>query len=387
MMNFETQLLHNGNEVDPVTGAVGIPLYQSSTFHQNVDRPGEFDYTRSGNPTRKALENTIANLEGGERGFAFSSGMAAISTVLLLFSRGDHLIVSRDVYGGTFRVLTQVFRRLGIETTFVDTTRIGDIEQAIRPQTKAIYVETPSNPLLKVSDLKEIIRLAKKHRCLTIVDNTFLTPYYQQPLKLGADIVIHSATKFISGHSDVLAGLVVAKDKETADRLELLQNAFGAVLGVHDSWLVLRGLKTLKVRLEQSTQSAEKIALWLSQHPLVEKVYYPGLPSNKWHDLQCRQATGHGAVLSFDVGSKEKARQVLKRVRLPVVAVSLGAVESILSYPAAMSHASMPPEARQKRGITDGLLRLSVGLENVEDLIGDLAAALQEEKVISFSGK
>ena len=386
-MNFETQLLHNGNEVDPVTGAVGIPLYQSSTFHQNVDRPGEFDYTRSGNPTRKALEDTIANLEGGERGFAFSSGMAAISTVLLLFSRGDHLIVSWDVYGGTFRVLTQVFRRLGIETTFVDTTRIGDIEQAIRPQTKAIYVETPSNPLLKVSDLKEIIRLAKKHRCLTIVDNTFLTPYYQQPLKLGADIVIHSATKFISGHSDVLAGLVVAKDKETADRLELLQNAFGAVLGVHDSWLVLRGLKTLKVRLEQSTQSAEKIALWLSQHPLVEQVYYPGLPSNEWHDLQCRQATGHGAVLSFDVGSKEKARQVLKRVRLPVVAVSLGAVESILSYPAAMSHASMPPEARQKRGITDGLLRLSVGLENVEDLIGDLAAALQEEKVISFSGK
>jgi cysteine-S-conjugate beta-lyase len=387
MMNFETQLLHNGNEVDPVTGAVGIPLYQSSTFHQDVDRPGEFDYTRSGNPTRKALEDTIANLEGGERGFAFSSGMAAISTVLLLFSRGDHLIVSRDVYGGTFRVLTQVFRRLGIETTFVDTTRIGDIEQAIRPQTKAIYVETPSNPLLKVSDLKEIIRLAKKHRCLTIVDNTFLTPYYQQPLKLGADIVIHSATKFISGHSDVLAGLVVAKDKETADRLELLQNAFGAVLGVHDSWLVLRGLKTLKVRLEQSTQSAEKIALWLSQHPLVEQVYYPGLPSNEWHDLQCRQATGHGAVLSFDVGSKEKARQVLKRVRLPVVAVSLGAVESILSYPAAMSHASMPPEARQKRGITDGLLRLSVGLENVEDLIGDLAAALQEEKVVSFSGK
>ncbi len=386
-MNFETQLLHNGNEIDPVTGAVGIPLYQSSTFHQDVDRPGEFDYTRSGNPTRKALEDTIANLEGGERGFAFSSGMAAISTVLLLFSRGDHLIVSRDVYGGTFRVLTQVFRRLGIETTFVDTTRIGDIEQVIRPQTKAIYVETPSNPLLKVSDLKEIIRLAKKHRCLTIVDNTFLTPYYQQPLKLGADIVIHSATKFISGHSDVLAGLVVAKDKETAQRLELLQNAFGAVLGVHDSWLVLRGLKTLKVRLEQSTQSAEKIALWLSQHPLVEQVYYPGLPSNEWHDLQCRQATGHGAVLSFDVGSKEKARQVLKRVRLPVVAVSLGAVESILSYPAAMSHASMPPEARQKRGITDGLLRLSVGLENVEDLIGDLAAALQEEKVVSFSGK
>lgn len=386
-MNFETELLHNGNEIDPLTGAVGIPLYQTSTFHQNVEQPGEFDYTRSGNPTRKALENIIACLEGGSRGFAFSSGMAAISTVLLLFSRGDHLIVSQDVYGGTFRVLTQVFRRMGIETTFVDTTRIDQVEQAFRSNTKAIYVETPSNPLLKVSDLKEITGLAKKHQCLTIVDNTFLTPCYQQPLELGADIVIHSATKFIGGHSDVLAGLVVVKDNETADQLELLQNAFGAVLGVHDSWLVLRGLKTLKVRMEHSAKSAEKIALWLSRHPLVKKVYYTGLPSHEGHSLQCRQAKGHGAVLSFDVGSKEKALEVLKRVHLPVVAVSLGAVESILSYPAQMSHASMPPEVRQKRGITDGLLRLSVGLENVDDLIGDLAHAIEEKAVVSFSGK
>lgn len=386
-MNFETELLHNGNEIDPLTGAVSIPLYQASTYHQNIEQPGEFDYTRSGNPTRKALENTIACLEGGYRGFAFSSGMAAISTVLLLFSRGDHLVVSQDVYGGTFRVLTQVFRRMGIETTFVDTTRIDQVEQAIQSNTKAIYVETPSNPLLKVSDLKEITRLAKARRCLTIVDNTFLTPYYQRPLELGGDIVIHSATKFISGHSDVLAGLVVAKDKETADQLELLQNAFGAVLGVHDSWLVLRGLKTLKVRMEQSTKSAEKIALWLNQHPLVKRVYYTGLPSHEGHHLQCQQAKGHGAVLSFDVGSKEKAKQVLKRVHLPVVAVSLGAVESILSYPALMSHASMPPEVRQKRGITDGLLRLSVGLENVDDLIGDLAHAIEEKTVISFYGK
>lgn len=386
-MNFETEILHNGNELDPLTGAVGIPLYQSSTFHQDIENPGTFDYTRSGNPTRKALENTIAWLEGGLRGFAFSSGMAAISTVFLLFSRGDHLIVSQDVYGGTFRVLTQVFRRMGIETTFVDTTDINQIEQAFRPNTKAVYVETPSNPLLKVSDLKAITGLAKKHRCLTIVDNTFLTPYYQKPLDLGADIVIHSATKFIGGHSDVLAGLVVVKDNETADQLELLQNAFGAVLGVHDSWLVLRGLKTLKVRMEQSAKSAEKIALWLNQHPLVKEVYYTGLPSHEGHLLQCQQAKGHGAVVSFDVGSQEKALQVLKRVRLPVVAVSLGAVESILSYPARMSHASMPPEVRQKRGVTDGLLRLSVGLENVDDLIGDLAHAIEEKTVISFSGK
>lgn len=386
-MHFATRLLHNGNEIDPVTGAASIPIYQTSTFHQQIDEPGQFDYTRSGNPTRLALENTIAELETGCKGFAFASGMAAISTVLLLFSRGDHLIVSQDVYGGTYRVLTQVFERMGIETTFVDTTRIEQIKQAIRPATKAIYVETPSNPLLKVSDLGGIAQLAKAHRLLTIVDNTFLTPCYQQPLKWGADIVVHSATKFISGHSDTVAGLVVVKETKLADRVGQLQNSFGAILGVHDAWLVLRGLKTLQARMEHSTRSAEKIALWLQHHPEVKQVYYTGLPSHEGHWLQCKQASGHGAVLSFDVGSKEKVEQILKRVHLPIVAVSLGAVESILSYPAGMSHASVPHSVRQRHGITDGLLRLSVGLENADDLIGDLAQAIGKKRAVSFAGK
>jgi cystathionine beta-lyase len=383
-MRFETKLLHNGNEIDSFTGASSIPIYQASTYHQfSIDQPNEFDYARSGNPTRKALEQTIARLEGGCRGFAFASGMAAISTVFLLFSRGDHLIVSQDVYGGTYRVLTKVFDRMGIETTFVDTTDLEQVAAAIRSNTKAIYVETPSNPLLKVTDLRGIVKIAKAYRLLTIVDNTFLTPYFQRPLELGADIVVHSATKFISGHSDVVAGLVVVKDEKIADEIGLLQNAFGAILGIYDSWLVMRGLKTLQARMEMSTQSAEKVALWLEQHPAVKRVYYTGLPSHEGYHLQNEQATGHGAVLSFDVGSKEEAKRILSRVRLPIVAVSLGAVESILSYPAMMSHAAMPPEVRNRHGITDGLLRLSVGLENADDLIDDLASALQEKVYVS----
>lgn len=384
-MRFETKLLHNGNEIDPHTGAASIPLYQTSTFHQfSLDHPGEFDYARSGNPTRKALEETIAQLENGCKGFAFASGMAAISTVFLLFSRGDHLIVSQDVYGGTYRILTNVFRRMGIEASFVDTTDLAQVVQAIRPQTKAIYIETPSNPLLKVTDIKGIVNIAQAHGLRTIVDNTFLTPYFQRPLDLGMDIVIHSATKFIAGHSDVIAGLVVVKDEELAEELSLLQNSFGAILGVHDSWLVLRGIKTLKARMELSTQSAEKVALWLQQHPGVERVYYTGLPSHEGHYLQDTQASGHGAVLSFDLGSRERVTQLLEHIRLPIVAVSLGAVESILSYPALMSHASMPPEVRRKNGITDGLLRLSVGLENADDLIEDLAQALQFRLTVSL---
>ncbi|UWE02877.1 aminotransferase class I/II-fold pyridoxal phosphate-dependent enzyme [Laceyella sacchari] len=376
-MRFDTKLLHNGNEICSVTGASSIPIYQASTFHQfSIDQPGEFDYARSGNPTRQALEATIAHLEGGCRGFAFASGMAAISTVFLLFSRGDHLVVSQDVYGGTYRVLTNVFERMGIETSFVDTTDLEQVMQAIKPNTRALYIETPSNPLLKVTDLRGVVNIAQAHGLLTIVDNTFLTPYYQRPLELGADIVIHSATKFIGGHSDVIAGLVAVKDRELAESLAQLQNAFGAVLGAHDAWLVMRGIKTLKARMELSTRSAEKVALWLQQHPDVERVYYTGLPSHEGHFVQDAQASGHGAVLSFDLGDGDKVRQFLQRVKLPIVAVSLGAVESILSYPALMSHASMPPEVRLKHGITDGLLRLSVGLESADDLIEDLAQAM-----------
>lgn len=383
-MRIETLLLHNGNELDQQTGASSVPVYQASTFHQfDVDNPGQFDYTRSGNPTRQALEDTIAKLEGGCRGFAFASGMAAISTVFLLLSKGDHIIVSQDVYGGTYRVLTQVLSRFGIDSSFVDTTNKKTIISALRPNTKAIYIETPSNPTLKVTDLSEIVKIAKENNLLSIVDNTFLTPYYQRPLAFGFDIVVHSATKFLGGHSDVVAGLVAVREEELSNQLKTLQNAFGAVLGVQDSWLILRGLKTLQARLDISSQNANKLAQWLKNHKEVEKVYYTGLKEHEGHYIQCKQASGHGAVLSFDVGSGKKVRQLLQKIRLPIVAVSLGSVESILSYPALMSHAAMPQEVRLKHGITDGLLRFSVGLENVEDLIDDLSQALDSR--ISFA--
>lgn len=376
-MKFATQLLHGTCGIDTVTGASSVPIYQASTFHQfDLDQPGSFDYARSGNPTRQVLEETIAELEGGKRGFAFASGMAAISSVFLLFSAGDHLIVSEDVYGGTYRILTSVFSRLGVEATFVDTTDPERVRAAIQPKTKGIYLETPSNPTLKVTDIEAICRIAKEHGLTTIVDNTFLTPYYQRPLLLGADIVIHSATKFIAGHSDVVAGLVVTKDAELGAQLYTIQNGFGAILGVQDCWLVMRGLKTLKARLDVSTASADRLATWLESHPYVERVYYTGLVDHPGHQLQARQASGHGAVLSFDLGCKERVKRFLDAVKLPLVAVSLGAVESILSYPALMSHASMPAQERSKRGITDGLIRLSVGLEDVHDLAADLDQAL-----------
>jgi cystathionine beta-lyase len=372
--------------LDLQTGASSVPVYQASTFHQfDIDHPGPFDYTRSGNPTRQALEDTIAKLEGGCRGLAFASGMAAISTVFLLLSKGDHIIVSQDVYGGTYRVLTQVLSRFGIDSSFVDTTNKEMITQALRSNTKAIYIETPSNPTLKVTDLSEIVRIVRENKLLSIVDNTFLTPYYQRPLAFGFDIVVHSATKFLGGHSDVVAGLVAVRDEELGNQLKTLQNAFGAVLGVQDSWLILRGIKTLQARLDISSQNASKLAQWLKDHKEVERVYYTGLKEHEGHNIQCKQASGHGAVLSFDVGSGEKVRHLLRKIRLPIVAVSLGSVESILSYPALMSHAAMPQEVRLKHGITDGLLRFSVGLENVEDLIEDLSQALDSNVSIAIA--
>lgn len=376
-LDFGTKLIHHRHSVDPQTGASSTPMYLASTYHQeDVDQPGAYDYSRSGNPTRHALEETIAELEGGAAGFAFSSGMAAISTTFLLFSSGDHLIISEDVYGGTFRVLTEVLSRLGITCTFVDTTDLEKVKEALRPETKGVYIETPSNPLLKVSDLQPICEWARQNGIISMVDNTFLTPYYQKPLMLGADIVIHSATKFISGHSDVVAGLVAVGDPALAKRVGYLQNAFGSILGVQDCWLVLRGLKTLKIRMEASTRGAEKIARWLESQPAVKQVNYTGLPSHPGHSIQTAQATGHGAVLTFEVTDGMVARKLMKNVKIPIVAVSLGSVESILSYPCKMSHASMPEEERNRRGITDGLLRLSVGLEDPDDLIADLEQAL-----------
>lgn len=376
-MNFATKVLHGTCCYDPATGASSVPIYQASTFHQaDLDCPGTFDYARSGNPTRQALEEAIAVLEGGERGFAFASGMAAISSVFMLFSAGDHVVVAEDVYGGTFRFLTRVLSRMGIAVSFVDTTRLEEVRAAITPATKGVYLETPSNPTLKVTDLAAVCRIAKEHGLLVIVDNTFLTPYYQRPLELGADVVIHSATKFIGGHSDVVAGLAVTRDAALGEQLYFIQNGMGAILGVQDCWLVMRGLKTLKARLDVSTHTADKIARWLSSHPAVSRVYYTGLEDHEGHHVQEAQASGHGAVLSFDVGSRERAKAVFDRVKLPIVAVSLGAVETILSYPAAMSHASMPADERERRGITDGLIRLSAGLEDADDLIHDLRQAL-----------
>ncbi|UQD52121.1 cystathionine beta-lyase MetC [Bacillus methanolicus] len=377
--SFETLLLHNRQKVDRVTGAVSVPIQHASTFHQfQIDQFGKYDYSRSLNPTREALEEVIADLEEGTRGFAFSSGMAAISTAFLLLSQGEHVILSEDVYGGTYRVVTQILSRYGIEYTFVDMTDLSAVRNAIQPNTKVFYVETPSNPLLKVTDIKAISQMAKEIDALTFVDNTFLTPALQKPLTLGADVVLHSATKFLSGHSDVVAGLAVVKDEILAEKLAFLQNSFGAVLGVQDAWLVLRGLKTLHVRLEQSIKSAKKIASFLEDQPLVKKVYYPGLKNHPQYALQAEQAKGPGAVLSFEFINEQVLRSFLSKVQIPVFAVSLGAVESILSYPAKMSHAAMPQNEREKRGISNNLLRLSVGLENSDDLIHDFSAALNE---------
>ncbi|MBA9025320.1 cystathionine beta-lyase [Peribacillus huizhouensis] len=381
--SFETLLLHNNHKFDSRNGAVSVPIQHASTFHQfDCDQFGKYDYSRSGNPTREALEEIIAGLEEGTNGFAFASGMSAISTALMLLSAGDHVIVSEDVYGGTFRMVTQVLSRFKIEHSFVDMTDIANVKSAIQPNTKAIYIETPSNPLMKVTDIHGICCIAKQIGALTFVDNTFLTPALQKPLTLGADIVLHSATKFLSGHSDVVAGLAVVRDPEIAEKLRFLQNSFGAVLGVQDAWLVMRGLKTLHVRMEHSVQSAQKIATFLESHPLVKRVHYPGLNSHPQFALQKQQAKSAGAVFSFELENEDVLRSFVSNVTLPVFAVSLGAVETILSYPAKMSHAAMPDCEREKRGITKSLLRLSAGLENPDDLIKDFSEALEKSKLV-----
>jgi len=376
-MKFATRLIHNGHDTDPATGALSIPICQASTFRQeSVEQFGRYDYSRSGNPTREALEESVALLENGVRAYAFASGMAAISSALLLFSPGDHLVVCEDVYGGTYRVLTSLFARLGIDCTFVDATDPGALAAAVRPETRALFLETPSNPLMKITDLRGAVELARARGLLTIVDNTFMTPYLQRPLDLGCDIVLHSGTKFLNGHSDVLCGFAVVKDEKLGKRLRFVQNAFGAVLGPQDSWLVLRGLKTLKVRMEESQKGATAIADWLTSQARVSRVFYPGLPGHPGHAIHAGQSSGPGAVLSFTLASYELTRRLLEGSELCAFAVSLGGVESILSYPAKMSHAAVPKEEREKKGISDTLVRLSVGLEDPDDLIADLDRAI-----------
>ncbi|AIM15689.1 MULTISPECIES: bifunctional cystathionine gamma-lyase/homocysteine desulfhydrase [Neobacillus] len=377
-MRRKTKLIHGGISEDPATGAVSFPIYQVSTYKQEgVGGHKGFEYSRTGNPTRHALEELIKDIEGGTAGFAFGSGMAAITAVIMLFNSGDHVILTDDVYGGTYRVMTKVLNRFGIESTFVDTSNIENIKSQIRPNTKAIYLETPTNPLLKVTDIEAASKLAKEHNLLTIVDNTFSTPYWQNPIELGADIVLHSATKYIGGHSDVVAGLVVVNSDKLAQDLHFIQNSTGGVLGPQDSWLLIRGIKTLGIRMEETEANTKAIVEFLQGHPKVKKVYYPGLETHPNHDIAKKQARGFGGMVSFDVGSAEIADQVLSKIKYFTLAESLGAVESLISVPARMTHASIPAERRAELGISDGLIRISVGLEDVQDLIEDLTQALE----------
>ncbi len=376
-MKPKTKLIHGGITGDPQTGAVSVPIYQVSTYKQEaVGKFNGYEYSRTGNPTRHALEELIKDLENGVAGFAFGSGMAAISSVMMMFHSGDHIVMTDDVYGGTYRVMTKVLNRLGIESTFVDTTNLDLVKDAIQENTKAIYVETPTNPLLKVTDIRAISKLAKEHELLSIVDNTFNTPYWQNPIDHGADIVLHSATKYLGGHSDVVAGLVVVNSRELAEEVHFVQNSAGAILGPQDSWLLIRGLKTLGVRMEEHEKNTSKIVQFLSDHDAVENIYYPGLSTHPGNDIAVNQSRGFGGMISFDIGSAEKADELLSKVKYFTLAESLGAVESLISVPARMTHASIPKARRDELGITEGLVRISVGLEDADDLIEDLANAL-----------
>ncbi|MEK3807861.1 bifunctional cystathionine gamma-lyase/homocysteine desulfhydrase [Metabacillus sp. SLBN-84] len=376
-MKQKTKMIHGGIVGDPHTGAVSTPIYQVSTYKQDgVGNHKGFEYSRTGNPTRHALEELIKDLEGGHAGFAFGSGMAAITGVMMLFNSGDHVILTDDVYGGTYRVMTKVLNRMGIDSTFVDTSDLSTIEAAVKENTKALFIETPTNPLLKITDVEAAAALAKKHGLLTIVDNTFSTPYWQTPLSMGADIVLHSATKYIGGHSDVVGGLVVAGSEQLAEELHFVQNSTGGVLGPQDSWLLMRGIKTLALRMEAHEKNTAAIVDFLVQHPAVEKVFYPGLKNHPNHEIAKKQSGGFGGMVSFDVGSEEKAEEVLSKVKYFTLAESLGAVESLISVPAKMTHASIPAERRRELGITDGLVRISVGIEDAEDLVEDLKNAL-----------
>lgn len=378
-MRIETLLAQAGNGKDPVTGAVSFPVYQSATFrHPALGESTGFDYSRSGNPTRQVLEEAIAQLEGGERGLAFSSGMAAVANVLSLFRPEDHLVFCQDLYGGTYRLMEQVYGPLGLASSYVDTGDIVKIGASLTPKTKAIFLETPTNPIMNISNLKEIRQLCDEHDLLMIVDNTFMSPYLQKPIEHGADIVIHSGTKYLGGHNDVVAGLVVAAAEEIGEKLAFHQNAAGAVLGPWDSWLLLRGMKTLALRMERAQANAEILAEWLAPHPAVDKVYYIGLETHPGRAVHLRQAKGPGAMLSFALREESKVEQVLARVRLISFAESLGSVESLITFPARQTHADIPEDVRIRNGVTNSLLRLSVGIENVQDLIDDLEQALAD---------
>jgi len=375
--SIETNLVQLGVGADERTGAISPPIHPSATYrHPGVGESTGYDYTRSINPTREILEKGLAELEGGARGLAFASGMAALTTFFLHFSQGDHLIVSEDLYGGTYRVLDQIFANFGLTVTYVDTTNSAAVAAAVKETTKALLVETPGNPLLGISDLAALGQLCREHNLLFAVDNTFLSPILQRPFEFGADVVIYSATKYLGGHNDLCAGVLIAREEELGERLYFLQNSTGAVLPPFDCWLLLRSLKTLTLRINRHCQNAVLVARWLEQHPKVTAVYYPGLENHPGHELSCQQASGFGGMLSFRVGNDKLARTVLNRLQLISFAESLGGVESLMTLPAVQTHGDVPEAERQRLGICESLLRLSVGTESPEDIIADLEQAL-----------
>jgi cystathionine beta-lyase/cystathionine gamma-synthase len=376
-MGFSTIAIHAGNEPDAATGAVSVPIYQTSTYAQDaLGKHKGYEYARTQNPTRSALEKNIAALEGAEFGYAFASGMAATDAVLKLVRQGDHVILGDNTYGGTFRLFNRVLSNYGVEFDLVDTTEATNLEAAFKPNTKMVFVETPTNPVMSVTDLQAVSEIAHAHGARVVCDNTFMSPYLQRPLEFGVDIVVHSTTKYLNGHSDSVGGFVALSDAQDAEWIQFIQNSVGAILSPFDSFLVLRGTKTLAVRMEAHDKNGRQVANFLAEHPRVQKVYYPGLVSHPQHELAKRQQKGFGGMVAFETGSLDNAKKVLENVKLCILGESLGGVESLISHPATMTHASVPVEKREQLGITDGLVRISVGIEDVEDIIADLDQAL-----------
>lgn len=377
-MGFSTIAIHAGNEPDTATGAVSVPIYQTSTYAQDgLGVHKGFEYARTQNPTRSALETNIAALEGAKFGYAFASGMSATDAVLKLVKAGDHVILGDNTYGGTYRLFSKVLSNYGIEFDLVDTTEISALEQAFKSNTKMVFVETPTNPVMSVTDLRAVSEISHAHGAKVVCDNTFMSPYFQRPIEFGVDIVVHSTTKYLNGHSDSVGGFVALNNEEDANWIQFIQNSVGAILSPFDSFLVLRGTKTLAVRMQAHDKNGRQVAAFLEEHPKIQKVYYPGLASHPQHELAKRQQSGFGGMVAFETGSLDNAKQVLESVKVCTLGESLGGVESLISHPATMTHASVPAEKRASLGITDGLVRISVGIEDIEDILEDLDQALK----------
>ncbi len=376
-MGFATDCVHAGQKPEPITGSVTVPVFQTSTYQQQgIGEHTGYEYARTQNPTREALEGNVAALEGARHGVAFASGLAAISTLVETLSSGDEIVCTHNVYGGTYRVFDRLYRRMGIRFHFVDTSDLTNVERVWSDNTKYLFVETPTNPVLTITDIAAAAEFAHARGARLAVDNTFMSPYLQRPLALGADVVVHSTTKYLNGHSDMVGGIVLTSDEEVHEQLRFLQNAAGAVPGPWDCWLALRGTKTLHLRMRQHEENARRLVDAIVDHPMVQKIYYPGLPTHPGHEIAARQQKGFGAMISFDVGSRETAQQVVTSVRIFTLAESLGGVESLISHPAAMTHAAVPEKERNALGVTEGLVRLSVGVEDADDLIADVLGAL-----------